>query len=147
MNNQEYKEYEADVADFFKREGITNLSTVYDEETGENEEPSFSWGPCHCCGSTLGGDRYKCNGYNPTLEEVQEYSAVCTDCVYYAEYGQLDDMTMLDMEEDQKETGRRRAEDMDKELKMIQRRQAAAQDIDAHNPARRELDSEREWNN
>lgn len=123
MNNQEYKEYEANVADFFKREGITNLSTVYDEETGENDEPSFSWGPCQCCGSTLGGDRYKCNGYNPTTKEVQNYT-VCTDCVYYAEYGQLDDMTMMDMEEDQNEIERRHTDDIEREVKEIHRRQA-----------------------
>jgi hypothetical protein len=24
---------------------------------------------------------------------------VCTDCMYYLEYGQLDDMTMIDMKE------------------------------------------------
>jgi hypothetical protein len=49
---------------------------------------------------------------------------VCQDCEYYAEYGQLDDMTMLDIEEDQKEVKRRHAEDMDKEVKEIHRRQA-----------------------
>jgi len=100
MTKQEYAEYEQDVSDFFKREGITNLSGTYDEETGEGYmEPWFSWSPCDCCGSTLGGDREECAGWNPTTKEVQKYT-VCMDCVYYVEYGVLDDMTMLEMEKE-----------------------------------------------
>jgi len=99
MNLKEYTEYEKDVADFFKREGITNLSSTYDEETGEGYmEPFFSWSPCECCGSTLGGDREECAGYNPTTKEVHGPFNVCQDCVYYAEYGHLDDMTMMEIE-------------------------------------------------
>lgn len=26
---------------------------------GEDDEPHFSWSPCECCGSQLGGDRHK----------------------------------------------------------------------------------------
>lgn len=94
-----YREYERRVAEFFKDEGITNLSTIYDEETGEMEEKSFSWHECHCCWSPLGGDRYHVNGYNPGDKEIQDYN-VCVDCLYYAEYGQLDDMTMMDLGEE-----------------------------------------------
>ncbi len=123
MNRQEYKEYEQDVADFFKREGITNLTGTYDEETGEGSmEPFFSWYPCQCCGSTLGGDREECSGWNPTTKEVHGPFTVCMDCVYYAEYGTLDDQTMIEVEEEQKEVERRHKEDMDKEAQMIQRR-------------------------
>jgi len=65
----------------------------------DNEDESyFSWKPCECCGSHLGGDRVDCNGYNPETQEIYEYS-VCIDCEYYAEYGQLDDMTMLEIKE------------------------------------------------
>ena len=108
MTKTEYAEYEADVAKFFKREGIHNLSTASEEdiETGKcrwcNEEVYidwyFSWRHCECCGSNLGGDRQHVSGYNPKTEEVSCYE-VCIDCYYYAEYGQLDDMTMMDMEE------------------------------------------------
>jgi hypothetical protein len=91
VTKQEYADYEASVKDFFDREGIQNLS-------GKGET-YFSWRSCECCGTTLGGDREDANGYNPTTKEVQEYS-VCTDCIYYAEYGRLDDMTMLEVEKD-----------------------------------------------
>lgn len=97
MTAKEYAEYESTVATFFEREGVTNLSTVTDEDG--NSEPWFSWGSCDCCRTRFGGNRYNANGFNPTTKEVQEY-VVCEDCIYYAEYGQLDDMTMLDMDKE-----------------------------------------------
>ena len=33
---------------------------------------------------------------------IEEYE-VCQDCLYYAEYGELDDMTMMDMEEEEED--------------------------------------------
>jgi len=48
----------------------------------------------------LSGDRYHCSGYCPESKEVYFYD-VCCDCLYYAEYGQLDDVTMMDMEEEE----------------------------------------------
>jgi hypothetical protein len=60
---------------------------------GNMQEPWFSWRPCECCRRSLGGNREHATGYNPTTKEIQEYD-VCEDCIYYAEYGQLDDMTM-----------------------------------------------------
>ncbi len=89
MTKQEYADYEATVAEFFSH-GLNNLSS--------RGESFFSWRPCQCCGTHLGGDRYECDGYNGQTEEVEEYDCVCSDCVYYAEYGQLDDQTMLDIE-------------------------------------------------
>jgi hypothetical protein len=117
MTKQEYAAYEVAVAAFFEREGIQNLSTGHyqcpdckvefnDEgkcpECGADreclDEPSFSWRPCDCCHRPLGGNREFATGYNPTTKEVQEYE-VCTDCAYYAEYGQLDDTTMMEIED------------------------------------------------
>ena len=95
-NKQDYMEYQKAVNDFFKREGIMNLSPVCNED--ETNEPFFSWTPCECCGRPLGGDRETCSGYNPKTKEVYEYD-VCLDCVYYAEYGELDDMTMMSIED------------------------------------------------
>jgi hypothetical protein len=96
MTKAEYLAYEKAVQSFFEREGVNNLSFVSEEEG--LCEPFFSWRRCDCCGTHLGGDRYHCNGYNPTTKEVQEYDCVCGDCVYYAEYGRLDDMTMMEVE-------------------------------------------------
>lgn len=91
----DYAEYQKRVADFFTREGITNLSAIPDKDG--DSHPYFSWRPCDCCGRPLGGDREDCNGYNPTTKQVQDGYAVCVDCLYYAEYGTLDDQTMLDL--------------------------------------------------
>lgn len=92
MTKQEYADYEATVAEFFSH-GLNNLSTKE-----SCHEPFFSWSPCQCCGTHLGGDRYECDGYNGQTKEVEEYNCICQDCVYYAEYGCLDDQTMLDIE-------------------------------------------------
>ena len=120
MTKEEYKEYQERVEKFFRDEGITNLShghltcpycgfdffqNAVDTETVECgckntkamlDEPSFSWRACECCGSQLGGDRYHATGFNPTTDEIYEYE-ICGDCLYYAEYGRLDDMTMMDI--------------------------------------------------
>lgn len=94
MNRSDYIRYQHNVREFFTRDGIENLSIV---DNDENQEPHFSWRHCDCCGTTLGGNRYDCNGYNQTTEEIQDGYVVCEDCVYYAEYGWLDDQTMLDV--------------------------------------------------
>jgi hypothetical protein len=94
MTKAEYAKYESAVAAFMKREGIANLSSDSDSEY------SFSWRGCDCCGSDLGGDRIPATGYNRSSKEIQRYT-VCSDCIYYAEYGRLDDMTMIEVEADE----------------------------------------------
>lgn len=96
MTKQEYAEYENAVSEFMNSEGLANLTTV-SNENGVTE-PYFSWRACECCKTTLGGDRYTCNGFNPTTKEIQEYEFICEDCVYYSEYGRLDDQTMMEIE-------------------------------------------------
>ena len=102
---QDYQMYRLAVGEFFDREGITNLTAeigengdhkcvICDEEVGC--DPYFSWRSCECCGRNLGGDRYHATGYNPGREEAYCYE-VCVDCVYFAEYDRLDDMTMMDL--------------------------------------------------
>jgi len=94
---EDYQTYQAAVESFFEGEGITNLSSCSDEDCDDcGGEPHFSWSWCDCCNRDLGGDRHHATGWNPTLREVQEYR-VCSDCVYYAEYGELDDCTMLEV--------------------------------------------------
>jgi len=95
MNKAEYKQYEAAVKEFFFLEGIQNLSSGADRECNE---PHFSWQRCDCCQRPLGGDREFATGFNPTTKEVREYE-ICMDCVYYAEYGRLDDATMQKVEQ------------------------------------------------
>lgn len=96
MNQKEYDEYVKSVDRFFEKEGINCLSTSPDY--GDNIEPHFSWYWCDCCSRDLGGNRYDCCGYNPTTKEIQDGYSICEDCLYFATYGQLDDMTMLDLE-------------------------------------------------
>jgi hypothetical protein len=116
MNKQEYAIYEAAVASFFEREGIQNLSSGHfncpeckvefeDEKCPKcsmsldcANEPEFSWRPCDCCGCTLGGNREYASGYNPTTKKIHEFK-ICSDCVYYGEYGVLDDTTMMEIED------------------------------------------------
>lgn len=47
---------------------------------------------------------YECDAYNRNTREVQDYDFICEDCAYYVEYGQLDDMTMMEIERDNNET-------------------------------------------
>ena len=117
MTTDEYAQYETAVASFFESEGIENLSSGHitcpqcgadwtDHDHCPNghghrdlwDEPSFSWRPCDCCNRPLGGERYHATGYQRGLDEIYEYE-VCGDCIYYAEYGRLDDLTMLDVEQ------------------------------------------------
>lgn len=102
MNREDYESYQQSVASFFEREGVDNLSPMSDED-GDWIEDEFSWRPCECCRCNLGGNRISCNGYNPTTQEVQGPYSVCGHCVYYNEYGRLDDETMSRVESDKEE--------------------------------------------
>jgi len=76
--------------------GLGNDPTMHALEAAG--EPSFSWRECECCGSTLGGDRHPAHGVITDSTDNQTlHFNVCTDCLYYLNYGQLDDMTMADM--------------------------------------------------
>lgn len=94
----DYRRYVAAFTEFMQREGIANLSRMVPLDDTETHE-EFSWRPCDCCGRKLGGNRVQCHGYNPTSKEVCGPYSVCNDCEYFAEYGQLDDMTMMDLAE------------------------------------------------
>lgn len=60
------------------------------------EEPGFSWSECDACGSTLGGDRHPAHGRDK--DNAILHLSVCSDCVYFLNYGQLDDMSMAEIE-------------------------------------------------
>jgi hypothetical protein len=57
-------------------------------------DPSFSWSSCAVCGSSLGGNREPVHAVNEK-NEVVHLDGACEDCVYYLEYGRLDDTTMM----------------------------------------------------
>lgn len=108
MNKQEYAEYQRAVDRGL--EGLAHISSGecsgcdecrdtygYDDETEEFEYPaegSFSWSGCDVCGSTLGGDRYPMHGVMDDGKGELIHLEACEDCVYFCEYGQLDDQTM-----------------------------------------------------
>lgn len=114
MNRKQYKDYFEAVKNTFESEGIENLSTVYSEELQEDEntfchqcphcgetvgpDPFFSWQSCEICKRPEGGNRYHAAGYNREKDEIYCFD-VCEDCLYFAEYGQLDDMQMMDIKQ------------------------------------------------
>lgn len=94
-----YAAYQAAVREFMEREGLCNLSTKGVED-GVATEGYFSWRSCECCGSAEGGTRFECDEWSDRDNVVKTFEFVCEDCVYYAEYGQLDDTAMLEIELD-----------------------------------------------
>lgn len=108
MDKKTYNEYKIAVELFFLNEGIEHLSIACSEEEPNcpccgdeySGEPFFSWSNCDCCGSPLGGNRYHVTGFNKEHDQIICYD-VCQDCLYYTEYGQLDDMSMLEIEENE----------------------------------------------
>jgi hypothetical protein len=94
MSKTEYADYEVRVNRFLAENKVK--PGCFNNVDAENPEPYFTWRPCGCCGSRLGGNRER---YNFATTDSMEFEAeVCTDCVYYLAYGQLDDMTMMEME-------------------------------------------------
>lgn len=93
MNYADYKEH---VALFMERKDLAFFFS--DPKYGDCIEPHFSKYPCDCCGSTLGGNRTKYVGVTSTYERYD--FTICDNCVYYNEYGRLDDTTMLEIKDD-----------------------------------------------
>ena len=100
----EYRQYQRAVAAFFEREGPESqyLSPKYSEEDADGNpvdpslwEPHFSHAPCEICTSSLGKDRHTYHWIHPTYGSIAV--AICTNCVYYLAYDQLDDQSMLDI--------------------------------------------------
>lgn len=107
MNQKDYQAYEKRVAAFIADEGLSFLSTGTDElmrsdndggnpDQWNNRDPWFSWNKCQCCKDSSGGSRQYLFARNKANEIVT--FEICEDCVYYVEYGRLDDATMLRIE-------------------------------------------------
>ena len=58
---------------------------IYLSGTGETDE--FSWKPCPCCVSKLGGGRHEITGRLKTGE--MDIALVCEDCAIYIINGEL----------------------------------------------------------
>ena len=93
QTKEQYEEYKRRVDEFFKREKLNSLTSIDPEA-----EEYFSWKECDCCNRSLGGNRIDCHGYSSIDKEIKGPYSICTDCYYFAEYDQLDDMTMLEIE-------------------------------------------------
>jgi hypothetical protein len=108
MTAQEYSDYQSRFSAFIEREHLSFMSTSCNEltELGNDDAPEreswFSWYPCECCGSHLGGSREYLYARDANDDIVQ--FIICVDCVYYIEYGRLDDLTMMEVEKDQSAT-------------------------------------------
>ena len=99
MTIKEYNEYKLAVKSFCDNENINSLDAITDNGNDETMEPFFSAVYCECCNSHVPGDRLDCIAYNEKDHQIYNYT-VCLDCYYYFEYGQLDDLTMEEIEED-----------------------------------------------
>lgn len=89
MTKAEYNAYVSRFKD--GTSGLIHISTDGDEY--------FSWSPCHICHRDEGGNRENAMGVIVLTDEVIDIGGICPDCAYYLEYGQLDDMTMMEMVE------------------------------------------------
>lgn len=105
MNKREYADYRQTVK--WALSGLTGISSGHCPGCDECRKPIdddgepfielwFSKRSCEICGSSLGGDRYPIHAVMEDGEIV--HFDACPDCVYYIEYGRLDDTTMADME-------------------------------------------------
>lgn len=109
---EKYEEYQKAVEQGLR--GLTHLSTgacrgcatcalpedATDEEVDARNEESFSWQACDACGTSLGGTRYSAHGRSKDLGVL--HLEVCPECLYYINYGHLDDMSMSEVEDNPK---------------------------------------------
>lgn len=87
----------------YELDGLRFVSTGWSSECpdcgdeGCDGGSGFSWRPCECCGSTLGGERYPAHGV--AKDDTVIHFDICTDCLFYLAYGQLDDVSMMEMDD------------------------------------------------
>lgn len=103
MTKTEYTEYEQRVK--FYLGNLEAVSTglcpgcaecgITEDAEEYAEEPWFSKAPCEICHGDA-GDRVSWHGFDPETKQIM-HGSCCTDCMYYLEYGRLDDSTMAEM--------------------------------------------------
>jgi hypothetical protein len=95
LSRKQYLLWEKRVFEFLEEENTNCLAAA-----GLDADLGFSWHPCECCGSPLGGDRFEMLGFNPdTHEETGPYE-VCFSCYIWAAYGEIGDGAMMDISDD-----------------------------------------------
>ena len=94
MTKSEYNDYAERVDNFIKDNKVKAI-TCSDPET------FFSSEDCECCHRPLGGDRYRMSAL--LEDDTVILFDVCPDCMYYNEYGTLDDLTMMLLTDDEPE--------------------------------------------
>ena len=70
------------------------------DDADEEGDPSAGFSgssSCELCNRTLRGERYHMALTNPGDSKICHRDG-CSDCLYYAEYGRLDDSTMMKIE-------------------------------------------------
>lgn len=89
----EYEAYQASVDNFLN---VNQVRPGCFSSVEEEPEGFFSWRPCECCGSSLGGTR---EHYRFAQESGGIFEAdICVDCIHYLTYGELDDATMMEID-------------------------------------------------
>ncbi len=106
--------------------GCKNCGLPDDDDEARDicAEPFFSWCQCDFCGSRLGGNRVHAHAW--CGGEICHFT-ICEDCVYFLEYGRLDDSRMLELEQESGMT----AEAIDKIARQILGAQSARRIVTA----------------
>jgi hypothetical protein len=111
MTYAEYVHYCESFNAFMEKEGMCNLSTSpykcpeCHKDSGQfSPEPDHTCRPCNCCDRST-GELWNANGWSGRDQEIKEFR-ICRDCEYFAEYGRLDDMTMMEVEKDKQRPDR-----------------------------------------
>jgi len=94
MTRKGFYLWEQRIAAFLRENNIDSFSP---DEEGYEE---FVVESCDCCGTPLAGARYSVRAYDHKAEDIAGPWSVCTDCLFYNEYGHIGDGHMRDIRDD-----------------------------------------------
>jgi len=70
--------------------GLAEVDAMDCDEYHLSVEASFSWSPCDCCGSSLGGDRLPAHGFAEVSgRDILLHMSACVDCAAYLANGTI----------------------------------------------------------
>lgn len=95
----------SEYADYLRRMETAALWVVRFDPVDPEADRLFSWSPCDICDRpNMAGMRSECDWSStnrgtdiPLYLYGSSTVMVCDDCIYFQEYGQLDDLTMMEM--------------------------------------------------